>query len=253
MRLNLCVQTLVTSAIVSEHWYTNGTIIGITGVAAGVLGVAIFLWRRGAPRGLLEYSMPIAEAVVGRSPQLSEDDLQVTVRGNVAQDPHFVTVRLENNGHRNIRAEDFDHKIPLILKLDVPILVVLSSSDGSDRAFNIEKASEINVRPGLIRRGENMTINVLTEGKPTLSCDKSLANVKVRLRSAYTPMWVNHGAISSLCLILIGTILVGPGKPSEASVATGIPLVSIGLLTYLFAWLIRLRYSHFHWLRRKYS
>jgi hypothetical protein len=250
------VHTLVTSAVLSEHWYTNGTIIGITGVAAGVLAivVAILLWRLGAPRGLLEYSMPVAEAVVGRRPQLRNDDLRVTVRGNEAEDPHLVIVRLENNGHRDIRAEDFDQKMPLILKLGVPILAVLSSPGGSDRVFSVmESASEINVQPRLIRRGQTMTINILTEGRPTLSCDESLADVKVRLRSADTPMWVNHGAISSLVLILTGTILVGPNRPSGASVIIGIPLVTIGLLTYLFAWLIRLRYSHSQWLRHKYS
>lgn len=256
MRLNLCVHTLAISAAVSEHWYTNGTILGIAGVALAVFAiiVTILLWRLGAPRGLLEYSMPVAEAVVGRRPQLSGDDFQVKVRGNVAQDPHLVTVRLENNGHKDIRSEDFDQKKPLILKLGASILAVLSSPDGSDRAFNVEEqTSEIKVCPALIRRGQSMTINVLTEGEPTLSCDESLADVKVRLRSADTPMWVNHGAISSILLILAGTILVGPSKPSQTSVFTGTSLVSIGLLTYLFAWLIRLRYSHIPWVTRRYS
>lgn len=248
--------TLVTSTLTSEHWYTNGTFIGIVGLAVSVLAIVItiLLWRFGTPRGLLEYSMPVAEAVVGRLPQLSPGDIRVIVGKNVAENPHLVTVRLENNGNRDIRAIDFDQARPLILKLSAPILAVLSASAGSERFFSVkEDAGEIDVPPALIRRGWTLSVTVLTEGRPSLSHDESLADVKVRLRSAETPMWINHGAISSLILILIGTIFVGPGRASGVAVAAGIPLISIGVLTYLFAWLIRLRYSHLKWPRRKYS
>jgi hypothetical protein len=195
----------------AQHWYTNGTVIGVAGLAAGIVAVivAIVLWRFGAPRGLLEYSMPVSKALIRRSPRLSSDDLQVTVRGKVAQDPYVVTVCIVNSGHRDIRSADFDRDIPLKISLGVPILDVLPSPDQDDKLFEYEGAEELHLPPTLIRRNRRITVNLLTEGRPTLECRESLADVRVRRqrRPENVPRWAGYMAYAGLAAFALGLVV----------------------------------------------
>jgi hypothetical protein len=218
----------------AQHWYTDGTLIGITGIMVGIIAiiVAVALWRFGTPRGVLDYSMPTSKALISRSPQLKESDLQIKVRGKVAQDPHLVTVRLVNSGHRDIRSDDFDRQKALVLRLGVPILDILSSADEDDQSFELSGDEELELTPTLIRRGRHISVNILTEGKPNLSCFSSLADVKVRLQPGAQgdPDWLSTTGGTSILGLLIGMVLWGVGSYINSNV-----LALIGLLLAIVA------------------
>jgi hypothetical protein len=167
-----------------EHWYTNGTVIGVTGVIVGVAAivVAVVLWRFGTPRGSLEYSMPVAKALVSRSPSLRDDDLQISLRGKVVQNPHLVTLRIVNRGHRDIRSEDFDQGNPILVDLGAKIVDVLNVYNIDESKIGLEGKNKLALMPMLVRRGDQLTIDVMTEGSPTLSLSDSLADTKVRFQ-----------------------------------------------------------------------
>lgn len=168
-----------------QHWYTNGTVIGITGVAVGfaAIVISIVLWRFGTPRGLLEYSMPASIRLVSRSPNVKLHELQVSLRGKVVQDPCLSTLHIANNGNRDIRIGDFDQDNPLTFYFDTEILEILSSSSPDGKIFSLEGDDKLCLLPRLLKRGQKIRIDVLTEGTPTLTCTGTLADVKVRFQT----------------------------------------------------------------------
>ena len=231
-----------------QHWYTNGTVIGVTGVAVGVVAIviAIVLWRFGAPHGLLEYSMPISKALVSRSPRLGADDLQVTMRGKVVRNPYLGTLCIINRGRRDIRSSDFDQDTPLILNLNVPVLDVLSSPNSDDQPIGFEGGEEIHLLPMLIRRGRQISVNVLTEGKPTLSCRESLADVRVRSQRGVSddPRWVHLGIIISLAFVMLACFLLLLHLDTNNIIRHFLVpiLLFIGMAIYIGVTIIRVRY-----------
>ncbi len=166
----------------SDHWYTNGTTIGITGVAIGAVGIvaAIVLWRFGAPRGLLEYSVLEPRALISRSPNIEVNQLKVTFNERVVQNPYVATLQVTNRGRRDIRSEDFDQR-PLTFRFDADVVDLLQSSDPENKLFRLDEVSQILVCPSLISRGERISLDVLTDGIPTVSFHGRLADVNVRV------------------------------------------------------------------------
>ena len=166
-----------------DHWYTNGTVIGIAGVAVGVVGIiaAIVLWRFGAPRGQLEYSMLEPKALVSQSPRLEDKQLRVTFNKKVVQNPYLVTLQFTNRGRRDIRSEDFDRQRPLIFRLNAEVVDLLQSPDPENQMFSLGKEGRILLHPTLIPRSESFSLDVLTDGMPTLSFDGKLADVNMRI------------------------------------------------------------------------
>lgn len=217
-----------------QHWYTNGTIIGITGVAVGVVAivVAIVLWRFGAPRGLLEYSMPVSKALVSRSPRLRDDDLQVTLRGKAVEDPYLATLCIANHGHRDIRSDDFDQGHPLVLHLDAKVLDILSSSRSDKRLFEF-KDDQLSLSPMMIRRGQQIITDVLTEGKPTLSCNAELADVKIRLQrdSDNTPI---SGILAALAVISLLAFSLFASNISTTDRVIGLTVFTVGAILVIW-------------------
>jgi hypothetical protein len=241
--------------ILADHWYTNGTVIGVTGVAVGVVAiiVAVLLWRFGTPRGLLEYSMPVSEALMGRSPHLKPDDIQLTVRGKPAKDPYLVTIRIVNNGHRDIRSDDFDDNKPLSINLGAEVLSILTSPDQGHPSFSFETGREVLVMPTLIRRGQSITASLLTEGAPSLSCSNPLADVKVRLQpgSSGEPIWLANIGMACPWLFIVALIMYK--FTSQHSVLNFIAriLAIFSAVVYAWVWAMRLRYMNSRRIARK--
>jgi hypothetical protein len=193
----------------ATHWYTNGTFLGVVGVAVGVASVilAIVLWWLGTPRGVLEFSMPTVKSIVSRSRSLQPDDLQVSVRGKVVQNPCVATLRIANKGRRDIRRSDFDQDKPLRLCMGVPVIQILSSPSHDEESFSFE-GLEVILVPTLIRRGRKFSINVLTEGYPQEPvCTHELIDIRVRPLGGPRPSY-RSALLFALPGVPIGAYLV---------------------------------------------
>jgi hypothetical protein len=177
---------VVAASLTVEHWYTNGTVLGIAGFIVGILGIAlaVILWRFGTPRGLLEYSMSEPRALVSRSSPMNADELEVKFRNVKVENPYLTTVRLTNHGNRDIRSDDFDQGNPIILNLNTQIIDVLTSTLDA-KYLSLRQKDKLLISPTLIRRNEKISADLLTEGAPDLTCEQSLADVKVRLDSKW--------------------------------------------------------------------
>lgn len=246
MSLNVFMRITAATATV-EHWYTNGTVIGITGVVIGVAGVivAIVLWRFGTPRGLLEYSMHEPKALVSRSSSVDTNELEVTFHGKKVQDPYLATIRLANHGNRDVRSSDFDQNQPIVFDLNAEIIDVLSSSNPDARHFSFEKEGKLLLPPTLIRRNEEISVDVLTEGAPTLSCHQKLADVKVRLDQSWDqpPLKSYMGVIGAALITGLGVDIMkykpphGQNDTASAGIITtaGFIIVIMGFSMFLIA------------------
>lgn len=223
----------IVAAVPTQHWYTNGTVIGITGVAVGLVAivVAIVLWRFGTPRGLLEYSMPVSKALVSRSPGF---DLQVTLGGNVVEDPYLVTLRIANGGRRDIRSSDFDQGHPLVFNLGAKVLDVLSSSSSEKQLFGFGDDDQMRLFPLLIRRSQQIIVDVLTDGKPTLSCTAELADVNVRMQSNSDP--TTSSALFAGLTLVAAIVVFGAGYSILPSVIHFFGIVFLVVMSSFFIW-----------------
>jgi|SRR5580658_4565022 hypothetical protein len=195
--------------VAAGAWYTNGTVIGISGVAVGLIAilVAISLWHFGTPRAVLEYDMPTCQALVSGSPQIEKDDLKIYFRDRIVNSPFLATLTIKNTGHRDIRSEDFDQQRPIVFHLNRAVVDLLSSPDPDNKLFQVRNDDEVALLPTLIRRKQEITVNILLEGRPRLSCTQTLADVNVRPLS--TRRKRRTRVIAGLSLLLIITEILG--------------------------------------------
>jgi hypothetical protein len=169
--------------------YSSATFWTGIGTAAAVLTLltTVVLWSKGAPRRLLIYGLRsqialLSSDAVGRAGIGSE--LQVIVNGRALTNPHVVSIAVVNRSRRDIRSTDFEDGIPLAIELNVPILQVLSSDTGGAAMPKMQLDTDdtkILIRPGLIRRRQVISLELLTDGAASLSCcNPALADVTVR-------------------------------------------------------------------------
>jgi hypothetical protein len=109
--------------------------------------------------------------------------LRIVLGGDLLDDPHVVSIRIEYRGRRDIRESDYEKRVPLQLDVGVPILKWLSP--GTDAAqmpgLSVEPGTHaVLVGPGLIKRGQMISVDLLTDGPASLQCLSPLADVAIR-------------------------------------------------------------------------
>lgn len=111
-------------------------------------------------------------------------DLEVTLRGDPLYDPHVTAIRIQSRSRRDIRGSDFENGEPLQFRLGSPVLRTLAADTGGDDMPKIPVGTEgsaVLVGPALIKRGQVISIDLLTDGPVKLTCpNPSLADVTVR-------------------------------------------------------------------------
>jgi hypothetical protein len=175
--------------LASSPFYTSGTFWAGAAVAVAVVAlvVPIVLWFLGSPRRLLVYSVVSDTALLtsGAREQVGLD-LQVTLRGQVLDDPHVVQLQVESRSRRDIRGTDFENGMPLKLDLGTPILNLVTVDTGGSEMPDIKVQTEstmVSIGPGLIKKGQIISVGLLTDSPVLLTCpNPQIADVVVRQR-----------------------------------------------------------------------
>jgi hypothetical protein len=199
-----------------EHWYTSGAFWGAAGVVAVVVvGVAtILVMLQGTRRRRLRYATPTVTPLLGTAPGLERSDLKITYDDQDLHDPHFLTIRLENPGSRDIRSTDFDKGKPLIFDVNARVVTVLSSSEPL-QDLGVESADRrLYLGPTLIKGHQVIRIDLLVDGpKPLLTCEDSLIDVTVQeqKRDDVEPYWMRwtNGIAYVVGVVLVVSIIFG--------------------------------------------
>jgi hypothetical protein len=179
-----------TSALAASPspWYTSAIFWTIAGVVAVLLVGAVTIavtWVIGVPKRSLVYSLPVVTSLLPRGTRFAEnafDELQVAYGGKPLKDPHIVSLRIESRSRRDIRSEDFDQGKPLVFRIGVPIVSLVGASRSRDfpaDGFRISEES-VEVGPVLVRTKTRLTVDLLTDGSPSVVCESSLADVTVK-------------------------------------------------------------------------
>jgi hypothetical protein len=149
--------------------------------------VPIVLWFLGSPRRLLVYSLVSDTALLtsGAREQVGLG-LEVTLSGQVLDDPHVVWLQVYSRSRRDIRVTDFENSVPLILDLGTPILNLLAVDTGGPGMPDIKVETErtmVAIGPGLIKKGQTISVSLLTDSPALLTCpNPQIADVTVRSR-----------------------------------------------------------------------
>ncbi len=169
--------------LASGPWYTSGVLLAWVSIVAGIVvgaAGALIAWLVGYPRRMLVYSMPVATALLTRQAVSWKDSaLKVTLGDRTLENPYVVALRVESRSREDIRSSDFDQGKPLVFDLGAEIVTALAIwADSDDTAPTIE-GSKIKIEPALIKKGQVLHFNLLTDGPSRLSFFSPLVNVKV--------------------------------------------------------------------------
>jgi hypothetical protein len=172
----------------ASEWYASGTFWAGAGAVAGLVGALAGIWVTfavGFPRRQLLYRIqavaPLIAAHEGMRGNLGPRD-----HGRILAHPRAFTIELVSRGRKNISNDAYNNDQPLRFNVGSPIIDVLqvvsqpkmlpTPTVSFDGTF-------VNVGPSLIGRRHTITIAVLAEGQPTLTCESPLIDVQVRDRA----------------------------------------------------------------------
>jgi hypothetical protein len=151
-------------------------------MAVAAIVVTVILWHRGSPRRLLVYSMPVVTSVLTRRARfLMRAGLEVTYRGRALVDPHVALLRVESSSRQDISSKDFDQRRQLVFDLGTNIAAVVNDRLANNIVLPLSiEGSRVKIGPTLIRSGQVISIDVLTEGTPRLTCYSPLIDVRIK-------------------------------------------------------------------------
>lgn len=154
-----------------------GVWIGLAGLLVAVvsIGATILAARRwGNRRKRIAFSWEAARLLpVGRSERL----LEVTFRDIPVTDPHLVTVRVANVGPLDIASKHFDAGRSLVVNLNCMMYGLTHSSHPSGTVTGaIGSDGVVELRPVLLRRGEEWAVEAVVGGEPKPTLDSPLVD-----------------------------------------------------------------------------
>ena len=177
---------------VAGAWYTSGTFWAGAGVVVAVLAAAAVVWVTltvGFPRRRLYYGLRAAAPLL-TAPAGMRSDLELRHRGTPLADPYVLTIELASRGRKDIPSDAFNDHQPLELDVGsriVETLQVISEPTTLPQPQVTAEGTRLRIGPGLLGRRHEITINVLTNGPPSLRCRSPLIDVQVRERLGDSP------------------------------------------------------------------
>jgi len=131
-------------------------------------------------------------------------DIQVTSHGRSVAHPYAVSMRIESRSHFDIRRNDFDGDLPMVLDLGAKIVspLLINGSDELKDAVLIE-GSQIRIKPTAIRRKQYLSVNVLTDGAPKLTTKNEPFQVRLRERLIHYLRWAALLAAVAVFLFIL--------------------------------------------------
>jgi hypothetical protein len=147
----------------------NGLTALIAGLALLVAVVAAF-YARGAlfppKRRLSVHALTPAPLLNDPGPQLAT--LQVSMLGEVLPNPHVITVIIRNTGRHAVSSAQYDQARPMRLEFGAPIESILPSTSKQGVESLSINGTALLYGPELIRRKQEIAIQVLTSDTPKL-------------------------------------------------------------------------------------
>jgi hypothetical protein len=208
---------LDTGVLASAPFYASGTFWAAVAVAVAIvgIGVPVLLWKIGAPRRLITYSVlgttPLLRG--GHWPGLHRAQFQVLMDGKPLTNPYVTLLRVENRSRRDIRSSDFDQRKPLLLELGTKFEYAADAGSTIDYQSTINTTeTAISMGPMLMPAGKSLQITLLTEGPPHITCpNPPLIDVKVVEERPYAGLIAGRysGAVIGIAVITaaIGAVL----------------------------------------------
>jgi hypothetical protein len=172
--------------IADGHFYSSSAFLGWVGIAVAIVTLTVIAaqFAAGSSKRALVYSLISDTTLLSEGArERAGPGLRVTLGDDTLDDPHVVSLRIECKGRRDIRSADFEGGKPLMLHVGTPILKQLSREADDDTApcisFN-SHAQTIGIGPDLIRKGQLISIDLLTDGQASLRCISPVADVAIR-------------------------------------------------------------------------
>jgi hypothetical protein len=247
---------------VGDQWYATGNFWTGVGSAAAILAIiiSIIIWRIGAPRGVLEYSITSTiQIITTRKNRPVAPSIQVQYKGIVVTNPYVVALRILNRSRTDIRSSDFDQQLPVRIKFGVPVLEVINSPELEGMPV-MAQGSEVTIGPVLIHSQQEINIEVLVDGSPQVVFDSHIANVDVRLYDERMPapayiLWVFWLMIGISAFCTIGYATASWNRNTAISnyflIATGLTFVTGFSVAYSAYRRHEIGWSTSMWPRRK--
>lgn len=174
----------------TSHYLSQGIFAGETfnivtvavAVFALLVGLAGAVYQR---RSVLPPKRRLTITAQRPTPLLSNESpvkgLSVRYNDTIIKTPHVVTLTIENTGKHDLSSAQFDQDRPVLIDLSAQIIKVLDIYKGPDGAGPkwTEHGSKIEIGPDLIRRGQRLEMQILTDGRPDVSCHGHLIDTKL--------------------------------------------------------------------------
>jgi hypothetical protein len=203
------------------QWYVSGTFWTASGViSAVVIGIVtvIVTWWVGFPTRRLLYRVSSVTPLLS-APDGMRGDLELRHRGRLVGDPHVLEIELTGNGRRDIPSSAFDGGAPIAMRLSAPIveLLQIDSKSSLEAASSKVRTDEgaVLVGPCLIGRRQKISITLLVEGKPQVTCRASLVDVQIREAPERTLMQIFASeaimvvsAVSLIAVVIAAVLIV---------------------------------------------
>jgi hypothetical protein len=236
---------------VAAAFYTSGTFWAGAGALAAFVGAVAVVWVTfvvGLPRRRLYYGIRSAAPLLTAPPGM-RSDLELRHRAaplagaadgdpgpggwQVLADPRVLTIDLVSRGRRDIPSDAYDGGQPLRLDVGARIVRVLrtASSPAAEAAPPVAAGgTSLEIGPGLIRRRQEITLTVLTDGgEPALTCRSPLIDVQVRPRTqdrgpAPALLWV---AVAVAAAVVAGAFGAAAAATASAVAAAVVAVVAV--------------------------
>ncbi|WP_405762509.1 hypothetical protein [Streptomyces sp. NBC_00045] len=157
----------------------------LAGLALLMGVLAVYYGRKALfpPKRQLTYQLERSSPILDQSGlDPSNDVIEVTRNGVPLVDPHLAVVWVRNTGRHAIASEQFDRGRPLELDLQTPIVELLTAEAAGARslvgACSVSGKSVL-FGPELIKRGQTVTVTVLTEGSADLVVREHFIDVRL--------------------------------------------------------------------------
>lgn len=196
----------------ADDFYTSGTFwltVVLTGLAIGTIIVAVVAARQATPKRLLIYGIRTATPMV-QGPAGVRADIEVRRRsdGYELAKPYHVEVLLENRGRTPIGADDFSNGLPARFHLNAPIKILYAfQPHPRGRAWPdlnvVVDGDVVELRPGLIAKGQRILIPLVVEGTPTITVDPVSLNADVVEASLYVRRRRRRGGLLVIARLLV--------------------------------------------------
>jgi hypothetical protein len=154
--------------------------IGLAGIILGVIGIVVTIAaarRWGNRRRKLLFSFESAPLL---PPGPNNGLLEITYHGFPVEDPHLVTVRLQNIGPLDIPSGQFDAESPLTINLNCKMFGVTSNRSGARVvAPAIGGDGFLQIGPQMLHRGEEWVVEAVVQGDAEPTLDSPLIDTDI--------------------------------------------------------------------------